>query len=63
VTRNNVQNYGKILNDWFSAGKKENIKTRTFFQFTLSRKLKTASTTDLGVLNTHTQLLNKNLRE
>jgi hypothetical protein len=29
--RNNVQNYGKILNDWFSAGKKENIKTWTFF--------------------------------
>jgi len=56
-----MQNYGKILNDWLSAGKKENIKTWTFFQFTLSRKVKTANITDLGVLNTHTQLFNKNV--
>jgi hypothetical protein len=57
-----VQNYGKILNDWFSAGKRGNIKNLDFFPeaawFTLSRRVKTANITDLGVLNTDTQLFN-----
>jgi hypothetical protein len=30
VTRNNVRNYGKILNDWFSAGKKKTLKLGHF---------------------------------
>jgi len=46
-------------------GKKKTIKLDFFpdaAQFTLSRQVKTANITDLGVPNTHTQLFNKNLR-
>jgi hypothetical protein len=51
--KNNVQDHGKILNDWSSAGKTEHIKIWIFSDqtwFTLGIKVKTANIMDLGVL-------------